>query len=1355
LAAALGALWLAAAQPAAAETRFCSPGTAAGQCSSSEGLATDFESGRLYVADRANNRVDVFEVEAGGGLAFKFAFGWGVDTGASQLETCTDASTCQKGISGAGVGALSSPTWIAVDNGSLSTSHHDVYVTDANHRVQKFGPAGNFLLMFGAGVNSGTSGKPNLCTNAGAPTDVCGAGTAGTAPGQFEEIRGVGVSGTGTAYVVDTRDEGACEGDVNKGPEVFKRVQKYDGTGEASGELLPSDVPCGPVTGFAVDSTGRYWVASEVTGQGLRRYAAAGTVSEAGCAKDLGVETNGLAVDGADRLFASQVDVGLELVTEFGTSCEYLRRFGYGTTQLKLVGLAAYHSPAGDVFGSELEFTELEGSKEILYLKEPGPGPVIAQLQATPHTTWTQIAAKINPEGETTKYKVEWVDQHSFETEGGFASPNKKSSAEATLVGSGFTVVGAETIVGCRPFSQAELEAGKCLVPETTYRYRLKATNTAGSGEAEGQFTTGLPLAITSTFASGLGTDTATLNGQLNPLGSPATGYFEYAGEGEYEAGIEAAEGEGKSRAEAEAEGRGFENAAEVPDVTGGQSPLSFGEGEAAVRQSATLSPLAPASTYHFRLVASDPFGTRVGPERVLTTYGSESAGQCPVNEAFRSGPSALLPDCRAYELVTPVDKEGGDIVVLPEAFTERPAVLAQSALSGQRLAYGSYRAFGGAESSPYTTQYVAARGGGGWTTHGISPRREAALRLPLYSADTELRFLSPELCESWQIPLAEPPLAVGALEGYANLYRRSDQLCGGAPTYTALSTAKPQHFGGGTDKGGASIYGLELQGVSADGQTAIFAANDSLSGAGAPPNPESGNQTQLYAKAAGGVGPKFVCVLPGGGTTPFCSAGSGEKTQFPHMKTASETGALSADGKRVFWSNVSSGEGKIYLRENPLGSGSECATASAPCSVAVSAGGEAMSGSTKSFFWAGAEDGSSALYSSGVLASGSADLYSFTVEGAATKKIAGQVFGVVGQSENLSRVYFATKEARAGTNVEEENSEGAKAVAGSPNLYLYEAGGGGSYRFVATLASADVSLDTRDQNQSSATSTKPDHHNGQATADGGAAAFMSAAPLTGFDNTDAASAAPCGSEGGICDNEAFVYDAAARGGEGELICASCNPSGARPAGRNVGGGGNQQMWIAARTAVFETTLYQPQMLAGDGRRLFFESVDPLVASDSNGQIDVYEWERAGVGSCEEDSASYSPPAAGCIAMISSGQSKRDSEIVDVSASGGDVFFATLSSLLPYDPGQVDIYDARVDGGLAAPPTPAPECEAEDCQHPPPSPVFATPASGAEGPGNVKETVKKHKHKTKHHKKGKKGKKKHRAKDRHGRGAGR
>jgi hypothetical protein len=48
---------------------------------------------------------------------------------------------------------LSEPTDVAVDNSSGPSVGY-VYVTDtANHRIEKFGPSGQFLLMFGSEVN--------------------------------------------------------------------------------------------------------------------------------------------------------------------------------------------------------------------------------------------------------------------------------------------------------------------------------------------------------------------------------------------------------------------------------------------------------------------------------------------------------------------------------------------------------------------------------------------------------------------------------------------------------------------------------------------------------------------------------------------------------------------------------------------------------------------------------------------------------------------------------------------------------------------------------------------------------------------------------------------------------------------------------------------------------------------------------------------------------------------------------------------------------------------------------------------------------------------------------------------------
>ena len=78
----------------------------------------------------------------------------------------------------------------------------------------------------------------------------------------------------------------------------------------------------------------------------------------------------------------------------------------------------------------------------------------------------------------------------------------------------------------------------------------------------------------------------------------------------------------------------------------------------------------------------------------------------------------------------------------------------------------------------------------------------------------------------------------------------------------------------------------------------------------------------------------------------------------------------------------------------------------------------------------------------------------------------------------------------------------------------------------------------------------------------------------------------------------------------------------------------------------------------------------------------------------------YSPSAGGCLSLISSGQSSEDTELIDASDGGKDVFFATSASLLPQDPGLIDIYDARTGGGFPPAPGRPPACEGEACQGP-------------------------------------------------------
>jgi len=115
-----------------AEVTLCNLGSAAGECDRPAGVSADQVTGRAYVADGWNNRIDVFDSTG----SFLFAFGWGVDDGAAVLQKCITASGCQKGIAGSGPGQFDGPASIAVDHAA-----ERVYVTDeGSYRVQEFNP---------------------------------------------------------------------------------------------------------------------------------------------------------------------------------------------------------------------------------------------------------------------------------------------------------------------------------------------------------------------------------------------------------------------------------------------------------------------------------------------------------------------------------------------------------------------------------------------------------------------------------------------------------------------------------------------------------------------------------------------------------------------------------------------------------------------------------------------------------------------------------------------------------------------------------------------------------------------------------------------------------------------------------------------------------------------------------------------------------------------------------------------------------------------------------------------------------------------------------------------------------------
>src|ERR1700689_3043005 len=90
-------------------------------------------------------------------------------------------------------------------------------------------------------------------------------------------------------------------------------------------------------------------------------------------------------------------------------------------------------------------------------------------------------------------------------------------------------------------------------------------------------------------------------------------------------------------------------------------------------------------------------------------------AGAC-TNEALRSGPSEHLPDCRAYEQVSPVEKGGADGVTVQPLFpVQRSACEAGQPCAIAYMSAAS--AFAGAQGNELSNAYVATRDAAGWQT--------------------------------------------------------------------------------------------------------------------------------------------------------------------------------------------------------------------------------------------------------------------------------------------------------------------------------------------------------------------------------------------------------------------------------------------------------------------------------------------------------------------------------------------------------------------------------------------------------------------------------------------------------------
>ncbi|MDO8213008.1 hypothetical protein Q7L65_21430 [Conexibacter sp. CPCC 206217] len=143
------------------------------------------------------------------------------------------------------------------------------------------------------------------------------------------------------------------------------------------------------------------------------------------------------------------------------------------------------------------------------------------------------------------------------------------------------------------------------------------------------------------------------------------------------------------------------------------------------------------------------------------------------------------------------------------------------------------------------------------------------------------------------------------------------------------------------------------------------------------------------------------------------------------------------------------------------------------------------------------------------------------------------------------------------------------------------------------------------------------------------------------------------------------------------------------------------------RQSTLNTMRFRPNLgrgMSDDGSRVFFETADPLVDSDINGFIDVYEWHN------------------GTVSLVSPGTQRADAFYHDNSADGTTVFFTTEAQIIPESDRNTsrDLYAAREGGGFALP-EPAPRCEGDVCQGSVTAPPVSTlPSSSTfEGPGDT------------------------------------
>ncbi|MFI4990606.1 MAG: TolB family protein [Solirubrobacterales bacterium] len=652
----------------------------------------------------------------------------------------------------------------------------------------------------------------------------------------------------------------------------------------------------------------------------------------------------------------------------------------------------------------------------------------------------------------------------------------------------------------------------------------------------------------------------------------------------------------------------------------------------------------------------------------VCACLGSAAQAACTREQLRAQEVYALrLPDCRAYEQVTPTEKDATNPGVARNAV--------QASLDGDAIVFFVKANMPNAEGASTVPLFLASRVGEGWLgPKGLGPE---GLLPPSPSGVKDFVL-------GWSPDLSQVALLAhlaGDPEGSVNLYLRASAT--------------------GSDRLAVPNVGdAFLAGFSADDTHLIFETSEQLLPAAAP------GVSNLYELDLTDDSLGLAGVLPEseGGSAPTGGSFAGPYEYAvapanPNIGGASREyytlGAISENGSRVVF--TAGGTGRIYVREPD---------ATPSKTIAVSPG--------TAEWRATSSDGRYVFYTE------AERLYRFDVETESREELAGAgaaVQGTLGIASDGSYAYFvangvlAANEGARASHATLGNCVGIEGSDETCNLYVWNASGPPSERtsFIAPLNANALNGHRGDANNWFPLVANGGGRTSRVSRDGKTLLFLSHLQLSGYLNTDANTGQP--------DDELYLYDATRPISSENPTCVSCNPSGAAP--------------IASSTLLSGTEPFEPPRvsqqtltnnLSADGGRVFFETKEALLPGDTNGVQDVYEWERAGVGGCQAPSEAFSESAGGCLYLISTGRSPDASFFADASADGNDAFLLTDQPLVSQDQDQLlDVYDARVDGGIEAQnQSPSTPCAGEECRGATSSsPLFGAPSSSTfVGPGN-------------------------------------